>query len=299
MVRYPPEKLTETPMTEDDVNAWLEKQAALARKYFLFFRHFLRPQLIPCWWQQDVAWHLQQFWYDLQAGKRPALVLQAPPQHGKTEQVMDFVAWCAGMNPNLKTIFGSYSEDLGVRVNMNLQRIYDSDRFKRVFGKTQINDTNVSSDAGRWMRNSSILEYVGHEGSFRNTTVMGQINGMGLDLGVIDDPMKGRAEASSKTIRDKTWNWFTDDFFGRFSNNAGFLMIEEDLKTFCMMMARAMPLQVENRVMETKEKVVYKSIDEVNRELASRGMSMDVMFKLMRTQPIDERFDGELMDDQR
>jgi predicted phage terminase large subunit-like protein len=75
------------------------------------------------------------------------------------------------------------------------------------------------------MRNSSVLEYVGHQGGFRNTTVMGQINGMGLDLGVVDDPMKGRAEASSKTVRDKTWNWFTDDFFGRFSNNAGFLMI--------------------------------------------------------------------------
>ncbi len=32
-------------------------------------------------------------------------------------------------------------------------------------------------------------------GSFRNTTVNGQITGFGLDLGVIDDPMKGRAES--------------------------------------------------------------------------------------------------------
>jgi predicted phage terminase large subunit-like protein len=46
-----------------------------------------------------------------------------------------------------------------------------------------------------------------------------------LDLGVIDDPMKGRAEAQSKLIRDKTWSWMTDDFFGRFSDKAGLLMI--------------------------------------------------------------------------
>jgi predicted phage terminase large subunit-like protein len=54
---------------------------------------------------------------------------------------------------------------------------------------------------------------------------MGQITGQELDLGFIDDPIKGRAEASSKVTRDKTWNWFTDDFFSRFSDHAGMLMI--------------------------------------------------------------------------
>ena len=41
----------------------------------------------------------------------------------------------------------------------------------------------------------------------------------------MDDPIKGRAEASSKPVRDKTWDWFTDDFFTRFSDSAGLLMI--------------------------------------------------------------------------
>ena len=138
----------------------------------------------------------------------------------------DFIAWVAGKDPNLKTIFGSYSDDLGVKVNMTLQRVLDSAAYRVAFSKTKLNETNVTSDlATRWQRNSNLLEYVGFEGSFRNTTVMGQINGMGLDLGVIDDPMKGRAEAQSKTIRDKTWGWLTDDFFGRFSDGAGLLMI--------------------------------------------------------------------------
>jgi len=62
-------------------------------------------------------------------------------------------------------------------------------------------------------------------GSFRNTTVNGQITGFSLDLGIIDDPMKGRAEATSLANRDKTWNWLTDDFFSRFSDRAGMVMI--------------------------------------------------------------------------
>jgi predicted phage terminase large subunit-like protein len=35
----------------------------------------------------------------------------------------------------------------------------------------------------------------------------------------------GRAEASSKIVRDNIWNWFTDDFFTRFSDSAGLLII--------------------------------------------------------------------------
>jgi predicted phage terminase large subunit-like protein len=59
----------------------------------------------------------------------------------------------------------------------------------------------------------------------RNTTVDGQINGMELHLGVIDDPVKGRAEANSRSVRDKTWNWFADDFLSRFAKDSALLMI--------------------------------------------------------------------------
>ena len=224
MVRLAPEK-TEADFTARDVELVHEIKCAFARDNFLDFRKVMRPSMISAWWQEDVAANLQQFWVDLNAGLRPALVLQAPPQHGKTEQMIDFVAWVAGMNPNLKTIFASFSEDLGVRVNLTLQRMFETPTYRHIFEGTKINETNVSTDHGRWIRNSSLLEYVGCIGSFRNTTVMGQINGQGLDLGVIDDPIKGRAEAQSKTVRDKTWGWLTDDYFGRFSDHAGLVMI--------------------------------------------------------------------------
>ena len=76
-----------------------------------------------------------------------------------------------------------------------------------------------------YLRNREILEYCEKGGYFRNTTVQGSITGESLDLGVIDDPIKGREEANSETVRNKTWEWFTDDFFTRFSEQAGFLMI--------------------------------------------------------------------------
>jgi predicted phage terminase large subunit-like protein len=70
-----------------------------------------------------------------------------------------------------------------------------------------------------------LIEYANRFGSFRNTTTMGSTNGMELHLGVIDDPVKGRAEASSKTTRERLWNRFTDDWGSRFAANAGMVVV--------------------------------------------------------------------------
>jgi hypothetical protein len=80
--------------------------------------------------------------------------------------------------------------------------------------------------SGVALRNYDILEFIGTDGYFRNSTVLGSITGEALDLGgVIDDPVKGRAEANSLLQRDKVWNWLTDDVFSRFSESAALLMI--------------------------------------------------------------------------
>jgi predicted phage terminase large subunit-like protein len=137
--------------------------------------------------------------------------------------VTDFTSWCAGKDPDMRTLFTSYSDDLGTRTNSELQRIYMSPAFKSIFFKTRVNESKQS--VVPYKLNSELIEYVGHRGSFRNTTVNGAINGFGLDLGEIDDPLKGRAEAMSKANRDKVWGWLTDDFFGRFSDEAAMLLV--------------------------------------------------------------------------
>lgn len=212
--------------TADDL-ALIEELACIdARENFWAFRLWMHPELKRSWFQKEVANAFQQLYDDYRKGERPKLLLAAPPQHGKTKQVTDFIAWIAGRHPELKSIFGSYGEDLGVGVNLDLQRMITSERYARVFPNTRISDANTNTGGlGRYLRNSSLLEFVGHGGSFRNTTVNGQVTGQGLDFGILDDPIKGRAEAQSKTIRDKTWAWLTDDFFTRFADAAALLMI--------------------------------------------------------------------------
>lgn len=164
-----------------------------------------------------------QFYLDLLAGERPILVIEAPPQHGKSLAIVDFIAWLAGKMPDCRTIYTSFSERLGIRANLRMQRVMDGEQYRNIFPATALQPTGDARP--QFLRNREILEFVGHDGYFRNTTVEGSITGEGLDLGVIDDPIKGRKDANSKTKRDSAWDWFTDDFFTRFSDDAGLLCI--------------------------------------------------------------------------
>ena len=193
-----------------------------SRDSFWSYRQYINPRMMKGWWQRQVALELHRFWLEYKLGRRPKLLLQSPPQHGKSTMVIDFLSWIAGHDPSLKMIFSSYSDRLGIRANLRLQRIFRSHKHRLCFG-------NVIGDDAQ--QNSQIVEFAAKfkddtsRGFFRNTTVMGAITGEGLDLGVIDDPIKGRAEASSSITREKTWNWLTDDFLTRFSDRAGLLMI--------------------------------------------------------------------------
>ncbi len=201
----------------------IENKARQSRLDFWQFRQLINPGMKQGWWQKEVARELQQFAEDFLSGKAPKLVIEAPPQHGKSVQIVDLIAWLAGRDPDRQTIYTSFSDRLGIRANLRLQRIFTSSIYNRIFPNTKINKR--SSVSGQYTRNREMLEYVGNQGSFRNTTVRGSITGESLDLGVIDDPIKGRADANSVTIRNAAWDWFTDDFLTRFSEDGALLVI--------------------------------------------------------------------------
>jgi predicted phage terminase large subunit-like protein len=223
-LRWKPGLRLSRPLTSDDLAAIEELACAEARQYFPAFRRWMHPEMLWGWFVEDVSWELQEFFGAFCRGERPKIILMSPPQHGKSSVVEDFLAWVAGRMPELQQLFTSYSEDLGKKTNMVLQRMLSSPRYQQVFPNTTISEQNSVTMSGRWLRNSEVMEFVGWAGSFRNTTIEGQITGKGLDLGAIDDPIKGRAEANSPTIRNRVWNWLTNDFFTRFSEHAGFIM---------------------------------------------------------------------------
>jgi len=204
------------------LESWWTKKAA---DNFLAFRRFIRDdKLLYGWFIIDLCIQLQQFYLDLIAGKRPILAIQTPPQHGKSWAITDFIAWVLGRHPELRIIFASFSEYLGVRTNRALQKYFISEKYNNIFPDFSIGKKRVVAMENAPLRNNSVVE-TNQGGFFRNTTVRGPVTGESLDLGIIDDPIKGREEANSPTFREKTWDWFTDDFGTRFSDSAGLLII--------------------------------------------------------------------------
>lgn len=212
------------PYTREDLDLIERYTLARGREELYTYRQLINPDhIFAGWWQKAVAKELQDFYKRWKAGLRPILILTAPPQHGKSKQVVDFMSWLAGKDPDTPMIYASYSDDLGLAANMMMQRTMDGEAYRKLFFKTTL--AQKASTFGGERRNSAFLEFVGGKGSFRNTTVHGQITGKGLGIGVIDDPIKGREEAQSPTIRDKTWLWVTDDFFTRFADGAGLIIL--------------------------------------------------------------------------
>jgi predicted phage terminase large subunit-like protein len=212
-------------LSEEDLDTYAEFYASEARDSLWAYRRFMDPDLVLGWFPRAISQALQEFYDDLIAGKRPKLILEAPPQHGKTRNIQDFLGWVAGKNPDLKQIYASFSSDLGVDANTAIQRQMLDEKYAMVFPDTIISTSNVVTVANKPKKNSRFIEFAGRKGSFRNTTVNGQITGKTLHLGVIDDPIKGRAEASSKNNRDKAWSWLMDDFMTRFDDQAGMILM--------------------------------------------------------------------------
>jgi hypothetical protein len=154
--------------TTEDLDLQEQLAQAESREAFIAYRQHLNPRMITGWWQKLVAYELHRFWLEYQAGWRPKLLLQAPRQHGKSVMVTDFLSWIVGQNRNLKVIFSSFSDRLGLRANLRLQRIFASRRFLGVFGAPILQGTGMA-------QNSKLIEFGGGEGFFRNTTVGGSV----------------------------------------------------------------------------------------------------------------------------
>jgi hypothetical protein len=71
--------------------------------------------------------------------------------------VTDFVTWVAGKNPDLSTIFASYSDELGTTANLRFQRTLELPIYKKIWWNTHLAGND---DEGRWQRNTSVCEYV-------------------------------------------------------------------------------------------------------------------------------------------
>lgn len=204
-----------------------EIRLAKARKGLSYFTLHTKPDYLLGWVHKEICDELDRFLQDVADKKSPRLIITMPPRSGKSELVSRrFPAFALGRNPELQIIATSYSSDLSQRFNRDVQRVIDDEQYFELFPKTKLNNSRVRTDSrGSYIRTSDLFEIVGHAGAYRSCGVGGGITGQGADILIIDDPIKDRAQAASKTIRDSIWDWYTSTAYTRLSPGGGVIVM--------------------------------------------------------------------------
>lgn len=193
-----------------------------ARSDLQSFISFINEDYIVSDFSREVCASLDQFLIDMLDGKRPILILAAPPQHGKSDIVSRyFPAYVLGRYPNLKLAGLSYAMSLASNMNRDVQRIMMSTEYALLFPESTLNDKRVVTVDAQAKRNSEEFEIVGNVGSYIGQGVGGPLTGKRVDLGIIDDPIKNAKEALSGTVKEGVWNWYISTFLTRLSKNSG------------------------------------------------------------------------------
>lgn len=174
------------------------------------------------WVHQEICETLDNFLKDLIDGKRPRLIITMPPRSGKSEIVSRrFPAYFLGKYPDLSIISVSYSASLAEDFSRDVQRIIDSDDYKKIFPDTKLSDKKDKN----YKRTSDFFEIVDHKGVYCSAGVGGSITGKGCDILIIDDPIKNRQEANSETVRKKIYDWYSSTAYTRLSPIGGVIMM--------------------------------------------------------------------------
>lgn len=172
----------------------------------------------------DMNWHHVQVirkLEQLRTGAIKRLIISMPPRHGKSELCsVRFPAYMLGLNPNELIIACSYSATLANNMGRKVKRVMGETSYKRLFPnvrlatKSDVNQINTARE----------FEVSGYDGKYIGSGVGGGITGEGMTLGVIDDPIKNRKEANSRTYQESIFEWYKSVFRTRLHKDGRILI---------------------------------------------------------------------------
>lgn len=204
-------------------------QMKLAKRKLSQFATFVNKD-IEIEWFQKIVYDVLDEWIE---GKKPKVAIFMPPQHGKSSMSsINTPAKILGEKPTAKIVVASYSDKLASKFNRACQDIIDSPEFKSIYKNVILPAKGV--EITNELRNNTYFETVKHKGFFKAVSIGGSLTGDPIDYGIIDDPIKDRKQANSKTYRDNLWDWYNDVFKQRLHNDSRQLMLftrwnEDDL----------------------------------------------------------------------
>ena len=127
----------------------------------------------------------------------PNIIIEFPIRHGKSETVTKRGAAQALLNSGRQVVIACHTQALANKFSRATRQIVG--RFLDLKGE--------KSSVEEW--------WTPIESSLRAVGAGGAVIGEGFHDLFIDDPVKSREDAESEVMREKVWEWFTQDLWGR------------------------------------------------------------------------------------
>lgn len=142
------------------------------------------------------------------------LIISMPPQEGKSQLASRrFPLWVLTQHPNTRVAVASYEANIASRWGRTVRD--DITQHADRLGLSIRPDVSAQKE---WQLQD-------HDGGMFTAGVGAAMTGRPVDLLLIDDPVKGREQADSPTIQEKTYSWWTDTALTRLAPGAPVVLI--------------------------------------------------------------------------
>lgn len=209
------------------IRAELARRELARRNYADYLAYVNAPAWKATRFSAYLAGRVQTFIETQTGNAYDILVIETPPQHGKSMTVTEALpSWCLGRHPDWRIILASYNDETAERfARRNKEKLRRHGRALfgvEIGGVDRATEFELKADRGAI------------PGRLISRGILAGITGNPANLLIIDDPIKNRQEADSPTTRQKIWNEWLNSLKSRLAAGAKVVVImtpwhEDDL----------------------------------------------------------------------
>jgi predicted phage terminase large subunit-like protein len=145
-----------------------------------------------------------------------AIIMMPPGSAKSTYATVRFPAYFLGKMGKKGVICASYNDTLASLFGKRTRNLIKQEETQRLFPGLELQADSQAK--GEWETKEG--------GFYFSVGIGGGVTGRRGDLGIIDDPIRGRKDADSETVRENCWQWYIDDFRTRLKPGASIILIQ-------------------------------------------------------------------------
>jgi hypothetical protein len=170
---------------------------------------------------------------EAESREHPYVIINTPPQEGKTSRLQDGCAWMLLRDPTLRIAFASYEQGIASQSGLAIRQLIETHGagYRGQVSMDREDVLGLTLDPNRAQQTQwSLAEVPGRKtkrpGGVISVGIGSSLTGRPVDVLVVDDPLKDAKQADSKVYRKAVQNWFQSVAETRMAPNGIVIVIQ-------------------------------------------------------------------------